>query len=114
MRTAGAGIADYLRHVLRVRQLVDGRKHEIPPHAIADPGTLDILRGIHIKKALRNAGGLQDVFGSGVERERLRAREIEAARLIVFAIEDSDRNETAGAGMARGPCPLKHGDGPQG
>ena len=80
------------------------------PCAIAKPITVHILRGVYVKNSLGNACILQHVFRSRLQRQRLRLGQVEPSRLILFTVEDRDRDDAAGFRLPHLARPLQNSD----
>src|SRR5271170_965097 len=85
--------------------LLGWRRHGLPC-AIAKPVTVHILCGVDVKKSPGNARILQHIFRSRLQRQWLRLRQVEASRLILFAIEDRDRDDATGLRLPHLAGPL--------
>src|ERR1700677_943906 len=81
------------------------------PRTIAKPITVHILCRVYVKNSLGNARILQHIFRSWLQRQRLRLGQVEASRLILFAVEDRDRYDAAGFWLPCFACPFEDGDG---
>ena len=83
------------------------------PRAIAEPVSLDILGVIDVEKPFGHAGILQHIFRPRLQRQRFRLGQVQAARLVLLSVEDRDRNDAGGAGLAHFSGPLDHRHRPE-
>ena len=92
------------------RSVLDLRLRHGLPVAVADPPPLLLTRGLDVKQADGLAVHFELVLHIAGEGEGLRASQINAPILKLFAVKDGDRHDAAGLGLARFAGPLEHGD----
>src|ERR1700735_859694 len=80
------------------------------PRTIAEPITVHVLRRVYIKNSLGNARVLKDILRSRLQRQRLRLGQVEPSRLILFAVEDRERDDAAGFRLPHLARPLENSD----
>ena len=101
--------AYYLGHIFSLLGLglLRWRRHW-PPRSISEPIAGHILCAVHLKQPTRHSSVLEYVLRTRLHRQRLRPGQVKPSGLVLFAVENRYRDDSARRRLAAGAGPFQN------